>query len=166
MFLLFLCHSLNGYHNFLFCLWGLTTSYCRWWKLFTWTLSYCTFAILTESFTPSNSRVESEGKVISDGGLMHVEEKAMEVSWKDVLPDKSDMDERLVSELTTLVSFSMASLRLLSLAGTTVFGVFVVSVPLLDKLLCSAGLSGSKLSASCVFMLGSKSLDKSPAVKT
>ena len=95
---------------------------------------------------------------------MQVEENAMEVSWKDVLPDKSDMEERLVSELATLVSFSMASLRLLSLAGTTVLGVLVVSVPLLDMLLCSAGLS-CRLAASCVFMLGSKSLDKSPVVK-
>ena len=69
---------------------------------------------------------------------MQVEEKAMEVSWKDVLPDRSDMEERLVSELTTLVSLSMASLRLLSFAGTTVLGVLVVSVPLLDVLLCSA----------------------------
>lgn len=124
---------------------------------------YCTFA--TESFTPSNSRVESEGKVISVGALMQVEEKAIEVSWKDVLPDKSDMDERLVSELTTLVLLSMASLRLLSFAGTTVLGVLAVSVSLLDVLLCSAGLS-SKLAASCVFMLGSKSLGKSPVVKT
>ena len=96
---------------------------------------------------------------------MQVEEKAMEVSWKDVLPDKSDMDERLVSELTTLVSLSMASLRLLSLAETTVLGVLVASVPLLDVLLRSAGLS-SKLAASCVLMLGSKSSDKSPVVKT
>lgn len=131
---------------------------------------YCTFATLTESFTPSNSRVESEGKVISDGALMQVEEKAMEVSWKDVLPDKSDMEERLVSELTTLVSLSMASFRLFSLAATTVLGVLAVSVPLLDVLPRSAGLS-SKVAASCVFMLASvsrlsKSLDKSPVMKT
>jgi len=124
---------------------------------------HCTF--VTESFTPSNSRVESEGKVISDGALMQVEEKAMEVSWKDVLPDRSDMEERLVSELTTLVSLSKASLRLLSFAGTTVLGVLVVSVPLLDVLLCSAGLS-SKLATSCVLMLGSNSCNKSPVVKT
>ena len=119
---------------------------------------------MTESFTPSNSRVESEGKVISDGALMQVEEKAMEVSWNDVPPDKSDMEERLVSELTTLVLLSMASLRLLSFAGTTVLGV-LVSVSLLDVQLSSAGLS-SKFSASCIFTLGSKSSEKSPAVKT
>ena len=95
---------------------------------------------------------------------MQVEEKAMEVSWNDVLPDKSDMDERLVSEPTTLVSLSMASLRLLSLAGTTVLGV-LVSVPLLDAQLSSAGLSSTFVS-SCIFMLGSKSSEKSPVVKT
>ena len=95
---------------------------------------------------------------------MQVEEKAMEVSWNDVPPDKSDMDERLVLELITLVSLSMASLRLLSLAGTTVLGV-LVSVPLLDAQLSSAGLS-SKFASSCIFMLGSKSSEKSPVLKT
>lgn len=125
--------------------------------------------MLTESFTPSNSRVESEGKVISDGALMQVEENAMEVSWKDVFPDKSDIEERLASELKTLVSLSMASFRLLSLAATTVLGVLAVSVPLLDVPLRSAGLS-SKVTASCDSMLASvsalsKSLEKSPAKK-
>lgn len=100
---------------------------------------------------------------------MQVEENAIDVSWKDVFPDKSDIDERLASELITLVSFSMASLRLFSLAATTVLGVLAVSVSLLDVLLRSAGLS-SMVTASCDSMFASvctlsKSLDKSPAVK-
>ena len=73
----------------------------------------------TESFaTSSRSTAESDGNVISDGALIHVEEKAIDASWKDVFPDNSDMDDILVSD--TLVSFSMASFRLLSLAPTTV----------------------------------------------
>ena len=73
----------------------------------------------TESFaTSSRSTAESDGNVISDGALIHVEEKAIDASWKDVFPDNSDMDDILVSD--TLVSFNMASFRLLSLAPTTV----------------------------------------------
>ena len=73
----------------------------------------------TESFaTSSNSTAGSDFSVISDRALIHVEENAVDASWKDVFPDNSDMDDILVSD--TLVSFNMASLRLLSLAPTTV----------------------------------------------
>ena len=79
---------------------------------------------------------------------MQVEENAMEASWNDVLPDNSDMDDRLASELNTLVSSSRALFRLLSLAATTVWGVLAVSVPLLEVLPCSVWLS-SKATVSC-----------------
>ena len=109
----------------------------------------------TESFTPSSkSPAESDGKVMSDGALMHVEENAMEVSWKEVFPDNSDMDDRLASELNTLVSFSIASFRLFSLVATTVLGVLAVSVPLLDVLPCSVVLS-CKAITSCLSTLSS-----------
>ena len=98
--------------------------------------------------TPSsNSAVESEGNVTSEGALIHVEENAIEASWKDVFPDNSDMDDKLVSELNTLVSLSIASLRHLSLAATTVLGVFAVSVSLLEVLSCSVGLSSMATSS-------------------
>ena len=79
--------------------------------------------------TPSsNSTVKSEGSVPSEGALIHVEESAIDSSWKDVFPDNSDMDDSLVSVLNTLVSLSIASFRHLSSAATTVLGVFAVSV--------------------------------------
>ena len=109
----------------------------------------------TESFaTSSRSTAESDGNVISDGALIHVEENAIDASWKDVFPDNSDMDDILVSD--TLVSFSMASLRLLSLAPTTVWGVLAVSVPLLDVLPRSLGLSSREM-ISCFSALSSVS---------
>ena len=100
---------------------------------------------------------------------MQVEENAIEDSWNDVFPDKSDMEERLPSELKILVSLSMASFRLFSLAATTVLGVLAVSVPLLDVPLWFAGLS-SNVTISCVSILASvstlaKCLDNSPAAK-
>ena len=55
---------------------------------------------------------------MSDGALIHVGENTMNALWKDVFPDNSDMDGILVSD--TLISFNMASFRLLSLAPTTV----------------------------------------------
>ena len=58
------------------------------------------------------------GNVMSDGALIHVGENTMNALWKDVFPDNSDMDDILVSD--TLISFNMASFRLLSLAPTTV----------------------------------------------
>ena len=100
---------------------------------------------------------------------MQVEENAIDFSWKEVFPDKSDIEERLPSELITLVSLSMASLRLNSFAATTVLGVVADSVPLLDVPLLLAGLS-SKVTTSCVSILApfstlSKCLDNSPEAK-
>lgn len=131
---------------------------------------YCAVVTPAESFTPSpNSTVESERKARSDGALMQVEENAIDFSWKEVFPDKSDIEERLPSELITLVSLSMASLRLNSFAATTVLGVVADSVPLLDVPLWLAGLS-SKVTTSCVSILApfstlSKCLDNSPEAK-
>ena len=91
---------------------------------------------------------------MSRGALIHVEENAMDASWKDVLLDNSDMDDILVSD--TLVSFIMASFRLLSLAPTTVWGVLAVSVPLLDVLPRFLRLSSSEM-ISCFSALSSVS---------
>lgn len=119
--------------------------------------------------TPSpNSTVESEGNVPSEGALIHVDENAMEASWKDVFPDNSDMDDKLVSELNTLVSLSIASLRHLSFAATTVLGVFAVSVSLLEVLPCSVALSSmattSGFSAFSSISPLSECFEESPAV--
>lgn len=78
------------------------------------------------------SAVNSGGEIVSEADvLIQVEENAMDDSWKDVL---SDNDDTLVSELNTLELLSIASLRFLSLAATTVLGVLAVSVSLLDVL--------------------------------
>ena len=50
---------------------------------------------------------------MSDGALIHVGENTMNALWKDVFPDNSEMDDILVSD-------TLASFRLLSLAPTTV----------------------------------------------
>lgn len=77
----------------------------------------------------------SDGETTSEADvLIQVEENAMEVSWKEVFPDKSDSDDILVSELNTLELLSIASLRFLSLVATTVLGVLAVTVSLLDVL--------------------------------
>ena len=87
-----------------------------------------------DSLTPSvvESAVNSGGEIVSEADvLIQVEENAMEDSWKEVL---SDNDDTLVSELNKLELLSIASLRFLSLAATTVLGVLAVSVSLLDVL--------------------------------
>lgn len=79
--------------------------------------------------------MSSGGEIVSEAdALIQVEENAMEVSWKEVSPDNSDNDDTLVSELSTLELLSIASLRFLSLAATTVLGVLAESVSLLDEL--------------------------------
>ena len=86
-----------------------------------------------------------------------------------MFPDNSDIDDKIVSELNTLVSFSKASLRLPSLAATTVLGVLAVSVSVLEVLPRSVRLS-SNATTSCFSMLFSASplsecLEDSPAVR-
>ena len=84
-----------------------------------------------------------------------------------MFPDNSDMDDKLVSELNALESLRMASLRLLSLAATTVLGVLAVSVSLLEVLPRSVGIvSTSFISTySSASSLSVEGLESSPKNK-